>query len=383
MESEANRPAGAGRYDRLYRTDPSVAAEVRAQMGADGPGPSLLYAFHGFLDAGMIAGLAIHDLKSNGDPKRLATFDVDQLIDYRDRRPPMVLGEEGWDSVRSPDLGIDLVHDADGRPLLLMSGPEPDFKWEEFIGAVREVAEDFRVEHAVSMFGVPVPVPHTRPLTCAMPTSRIAAAAGAKVPAHTRFQVPGSAQALLQLRLQEAGLDSVALTVHVPHYLAGVAFPAGTVELLRGVGELTGLNFDTSRLEKAARVANASIDSQVNGSEELTALVHRLEHHYDRRHPRQLPARPMRIPEDLPDGDEIAREIEAYLDQQAKSGWKKSGGGVTPLEPDADTDDAGLPTDGEAPDGGPSAGGEAPDGGGPGPAGPRPSGGTPGDAPAA
>ncbi|MDR1427813.1 MAG: PAC2 family protein, partial [Bifidobacteriaceae bacterium] len=108
----------------LYSLDPAVVAE------AQGTAPVLLYAFDGFVDAGIAAGLAINDFATHGEARRLATFSADELVDYRSRRPPMVLGASGWEAVHTQELAIDLVHDAQGTGFLLMYGPEPDLRWE-------------------------------------------------------------------------------------------------------------------------------------------------------------------------------------------------------------------------------------------------------------
>ncbi|HEX5813189.1 MAG TPA: PAC2 family protein, partial [Pseudonocardia sp.] len=51
--------------------------------------PVLVMVLDGFVDAGAAARLAVESLLAAGAAQRVARFDVDQLVDYRSRRPPL------------------------------------------------------------------------------------------------------------------------------------------------------------------------------------------------------------------------------------------------------------------------------------------------------
>ena len=94
----------------------------------------------------------------------VATFDVDELHDYRARRPAMSFVRDHYESYDAPRLVVRLLEDSGGTPYLLLHGPEPDTRWEAFCEAVREVVERFGVTRVVGMGAVPMAVPHTRPI---------------------------------------------------------------------------------------------------------------------------------------------------------------------------------------------------------------------------
>ena len=50
----------------------------------------MLVALGGFMDAGHTQRLLTDHLLASGESSVVASFDADQLIDYRSRRPPMV-----------------------------------------------------------------------------------------------------------------------------------------------------------------------------------------------------------------------------------------------------------------------------------------------------
>ena len=56
---------------------------------ADGRGPVLVHALEGFSDAGHAIGLAATHLKAALDTELVASFAIDELLDYRSRRPLM------------------------------------------------------------------------------------------------------------------------------------------------------------------------------------------------------------------------------------------------------------------------------------------------------
>src|SRR5258705_12532478 len=56
--------------------------------------PVLVQALTGFVDAGSATRLAREHLLTSLDAQLIATFDADQLIDYRSRRPVMIFVED-------------------------------------------------------------------------------------------------------------------------------------------------------------------------------------------------------------------------------------------------------------------------------------------------
>ena len=136
-------------------------AEVLSDVGD----LTLVCVLTGFLDAGKSAELAAGHLAGLSDGgKVVATFDVDALHDYRARRPPVTFVRDHYTDYEAPRLVVRSLRDAGGTPYLLLTGPEPDIRWEAFARAVREVVAHFGVSRVVSLGAVPMAVPHTRPI---------------------------------------------------------------------------------------------------------------------------------------------------------------------------------------------------------------------------
>lgn len=298
----------------IYDVDPEVAARVDART-ADGRGPVLVHAVRGFVDAGSAGQLAADHLTEELPTSRLVTFDVDQLLDYRSRRPYMTFDATTWTSYAEPHLSVDLVEDTAGTPFLLLHGVEPDVQWERFTAAVRQIVERFDVPLTVGLHGIPMGIPHTRPLSVTAHATRPELVAH-----HTSWfgtvQVPASASALLELRLGEAGHDAMGFAVHVPHYLAQSAYPQASIAGLRQVERSTGLELGLGALDEAADEAVAEIDRQVRGSDEVAAVVHALEEQYDAFTRNVGRTSLLAESAELPTADELGEEFERFLAQQ-------------------------------------------------------------------
>jgi predicted ATP-grasp superfamily ATP-dependent carboligase len=281
--------------------------------------PVLVHALTGFVDAGNASRLAREHLLTVGSPRTLATFDIDQLYDYRSRRPAMLFVEDHWEHYEQPRLLLRVLRDATGTEFLLLDGPEPDLQWERFTAAVIELIERFDVRATVGLTAIPMAVPHTRPTgVTAHGTSRDLIAGFE--PWLQRVQVPGSVGNLLEFRIGQQDRDAFGFAVHVPHYVAQAEFPSAAEKLLACVSEATGLQLPTEDLHAAAETVRAEIDVQIAQADEAASLVRALEEQYDAyTRGRQGNSLLADSPAPLPTADEIGAELERFLAEQTRN----------------------------------------------------------------
>ena len=273
-------------------------------------GPVIVVALEGFLDAGNASALTVAHL-GDGDPGRVvASFEVDEFYDYRARRPPMSFTEDHYADYEAPRLVVRLMEDLLGSPYLLLTGPEPDIRWEAFARAVRAVVTHFGARLVVSLGSVPMAVPHTRPvqLTNHATSTRLLVQENVW---RGEIRVPASAQSLLELRLGEWGHDAMGFVAHIPHYVAQFDYPQAAVSLLEGLEEVTGLQWDTSPLREAGEARQVEIATQIADSDEVRDVVIGLEQQYDAFHTQA--ANLLADDEPLPSGEEIGAQFEQFL----------------------------------------------------------------------
>jgi hypothetical protein len=287
-----------------------------------GDGPVMLTALDGFLDAGSASGLAVAHLLESSPGRVVASFEVDEFYDYRARRPPMSFVRDHYSDYEAPRLVVRLMHDERSTPYLLLTGPEPDIRWEAFAEAVRTVVRHFEVRLTVSVGSVPMAVPHTRPVqvTNHATSKRLLIADNVW---RGEIRIPSSAQSLLELRLGEWGHDATGFVAHIPHYVAQFGYPEAAAAMLRQVASVTGLQWDVVALDAAAAERQAEIAEQVADSDEVRAVVAGLEQQYDAFHrdDSDYGGGPNLIQEDgalpeaseLPTGEELGAQFEQFL----------------------------------------------------------------------
>jgi hypothetical protein len=280
----------------------------------------LLVSLGGFVDAGQTQRLMTDHVLATLPHTVVASFDVDQLVDYRGRRPAMTFESDRWSSYANPSLLLYRVTDADGEPFLVLSGPEPDYQWERVVEAIHQLVGTLGVTLTVSVHGIPMAVPHTRPIgrTAHATAPRLI---GEHDPLFGALQVPGSVSALLELRLGESGHDALGFAIHVPHYLAQAQFADAAVVGLKSFVAATGLTIPAEALVAAAGLNRSEIAQEIAGSDEVTQVVEALERQYDtyiegRGRPNLL-STDIR---DLPTADEIGAEFEQFLRAQTDEG---------------------------------------------------------------
>jgi len=291
--------------EALYEFDP-----VQPQPG-ELVRPVLVHALGGFVDAGQAGRLAADHLLATLPHRVIVRFDVDQLYDYRARRPVMTFVEDHWESYDTPRLEISLVEDSAGTGFLMLTGPEPDVQWERFTTAVRLLVERFEVRLTVGVHAIPMAVPHTRPVGVTAHATRPELVAGAE-PWVSRVQVPGHMAGLLEFRLGQAGFDAAGYAVHVPHYLAQAEYPDAAATLVDSVAQVSGLRLPVGELRSAGEQVRAAVEAQVAEQPEVAEVVRALEEQYDAfvaARGRSLLAQDS----PLPTAEELGAELERFL----------------------------------------------------------------------
>jgi proteasome assembly chaperone (PAC2) family protein len=268
--------------------------------------PVLVVAMEGWIDAGAGGATALGHLLASMPTEVLASFDADELVDYRSRRPVLRISD-GVDvglTWREPELRHG--RDPEGKDVLLLVGPEPDFRWRAFTSAVVELAQELGVRLVVGLGAFPAPVPHTRPVRLAATATDGALASQVGFVSGT-IDVPAGVQAALELAFGAAGVPAVGLWARVPHYVSAMTYPPAAAALVDGLASVAELSLDAAPLHAAADATRRQVDELIAKSGEHEAMVHQLESSLD-----EVEGNPL-APGQMPSGDEIAAELERFL----------------------------------------------------------------------
>ncbi|MFT4148258.1 MAG: PAC2 family protein [Micrococcaceae bacterium] len=281
---------------------------------------SLIYLIDGFGEAGDVANVVSETMLSTLKHEFIGEFIMDDLVNYRDRRPKIIYTNNSLRNFSAPSLELYLVFDDAGIPFYLLTGQEPDFKWEQFCEVVIDLVDLLNIDHVTWLHSIPMPVPHTRPVGSYIHGNanlEVSDKAGARW--SPTVVVPSSAAHLLELRLTEASVKVTGFALHVPHYIAENAYTPAAVSGFDILSSVTGLMFNTDRLRDRARDMEQQINEQINESDEISRVVQALEDNYDKlSDDGQIHSFHYLSEETLPSADEIIAELERYLDHRDK-----------------------------------------------------------------
>ncbi|GAA0960666.1 proteasome assembly chaperone family protein [Frigoribacterium faeni] len=293
--------------------DPAGLYDLSSDASEVPDGLPLVAGLTGFADAGSAVSQLADYMLETLDHTLVASFDTDELLDYRARRPVFTFDHDHVSEVAVARLSLHLVHDDIGQPFLLLSGFEPDFQWNRFTAAVLQLVERYRVSTTTWVHSIPMPVPHTRPIGVTVSGNRADLIESLSVWKPVT-QAPANALHLIEHRLGEEGHPTAGFVLLVPHYLADTEFPDAAVAALSSISAATGLIFPTDRLREEGREFLNKVEEQVHGNTELSRLVSTLEE----RHDTYMEGNPLPSPltdQDgrVPTADALAAELEKFL----------------------------------------------------------------------
>jgi len=270
--------------------------------------PVLVVCLEGWVDAGLGATTALAALLGSGETEPVVTFNGEHFLDQRARRPVARIVNGVTTELTWPRTVVRQGRDAEGRDILFLVGPEPDFHWRAFTDAVVGLARSWRVRLVVGLGAFPAPAPHTRPIrlaaTAPSESSYLIERVGI---VQGELEVPAGVMAALEVAFGQAGTPAVSLWARVPHYVAGMPFPEASAVLVEGLADIAGLTLDSTALRRAADSSRRQVDQLIAGSSEHEEMVRKLEESIDASEGNAMGV------DEVPSGDEIAAELERFL----------------------------------------------------------------------
>jgi proteasome assembly chaperone (PAC2) family protein len=258
--------------------------------------PVMLVALSGWVDGGLAGAGALAALAEQLESARsFGSIDLADLVDLQQTRPTVSLTEGTTRSVTWPS--VDLLAGHAGRDVVLVVGPEPSIRWREFSGQLVGAAQKLGIGMAITLGGMPAAVSHRRPVgVLATASSRsVAQEVGAL---RGDYVGPTGVQTVLQVALGEAGIPAVGLWAQVPHYVAGTPSPPAIRALLERVREIARVEADLHTLDEQSDVYREKVEEGLAERPDVAQMVQQLE---------------AQEGQDLPSGDDLAREIERFL----------------------------------------------------------------------
>ncbi|CAN5660586.1 PAC2 family protein [soil metagenome] len=275
--------------------------------------PILIAGFTGWNDAAEAASTSISTLEGSWEAKRFGSFDAEEFYDFQSTRPEIKLVEGVTREIEWPENTLSAtansIEATNGRGVVLLSGPEPNFRWRSFCDAVVELARELNVELVVTLGALLADVPHSRPVSVSANSQDPALIENLGLSA-SRYEGPTGITGILHRACADANIPSVSFWAPVPHYLPAVPSPLATLGLLKGLSDLLNVEIETEHLENTATEYQEQVSTAVSQDSDLTSYVQMLEERYD--------VQAAEGTRDLPSGDELAQELENFLKEQRR-----------------------------------------------------------------
>jgi hypothetical protein len=258
--------------------------------------PVVVAAFDGWIDAAGAATGCANQLALGGET--VVAFDSDVLTDYRSRRPVLDVIDGVLNQIAWPQLSIRRRRVGE-RDLLVLVGPEPDFRWRELGEDMSGLALRLGVTEWVTLGAIPAAVPHTR-ATNVFATASVPGLLRDDVEQGPQglLRVPSAALSSIELSVMGAGIRCVGFYAQVPHYVGG-PFASGSIALLEQVERHLGVEVGLGSLPEEALAQRGRLDAAVEDDPTTKAYVDQLEAGM--------------AEERIPSGDELGAEIERFL----------------------------------------------------------------------
>lgn len=275
--------------------------------------PVLIAGFTGWNDAAEAASLAVSTIGEQWGAKRFGGFDGEEFYDYQTTRPQIKLVEGVTRTIEWPENELSAtearVGALDGSGAILLSGPEPNFRWRTFSQAVVDLARELDVRLVITLGALLADVPHSRPVSVSANAQDPSLVDNLGLTA-SRYEGPTGITGVLHRYCASKNLPSVSFWASVPHYLPSVPSAPAALALMQSLSNLLGTSFDTANLESSSEDYQRQVSVAVAQDSDLASYVRTLEERYD--------AQTESGERNLPSGDELAKELERFLREKGE-----------------------------------------------------------------
>lgn len=262
----------------------------------------MIVAFEGWNDAGEAASTALEHLQLSWDAEPVGELDPDEYYDFQVTRPTVHMVDGVTRRVSWPTTTLSSCKpDGTDKEIILVVGPEPNFRWRSFCSELLEYAEDLGVGTIVTLGALLADTAHTRPVpvTGSAYDTEAAERHGLE---HSKYEGPTGITGVFQNACIESGVPAISVWAAVPHYVSHPPSPKATLALLRKLEDVLDMEIPIGTLPEQAEQWERTVTELAEDDEEITEYVRTLEERGD-----------AELKLDEASGEKIAADIERYL----------------------------------------------------------------------
>ena len=270
-------------------------------------GRVLIVALDGWTDAGMASTGAVSYIKDKLASELLIEVDDQDYFDLLRQRPIIVLDEHGerdflWPSIELFGPGPRTPIQQKDLSLYFLTGQEPALQWQHLISELVEVIEDRDIQAVIMLGSLAAETPHTRPIKV-YKNSQTASVRNALGIERSNYDGRAGFMSVLGHAIEKAGIPTISIWAQVPHYVASMPSPKAALALINDLEIMLGFTVDHKEISEAAFEWERSVDTFVEGDEDLQNYITVLEKTRDEAEAEELTT------------DQLALEFEKFLRQ--------------------------------------------------------------------
>lgn len=295
--------------------------------------PTLLFAFAGWADAADSATHALRYLVRHLKGEKFAEIDPEEFYNFTRVRPKTKFDDQGERYIEWPANEFYAIRcDDAATDLIVLVGIEPNLRWKSFSNAIVDTVKELGVAKVIQVGALLDAVPHTRDArvtgTATSPELR-GMLRGIEV-RRSRYTGPTGISGVLTAALTQAGIATVSLWGHAPHYLQVSPNPKVSLRLINGLQKLLDIGISVEALESQGLNFERRVEQALSDEPEVMAYVQRLEAQWDSAGAEgssEEPAEGSQVGDgEMPDPDQAVRGIEEFLRQARETDPDQDGG---------------------------------------------------------
>ncbi len=270
-------------------------------------GRVLIVALDGWTDAGMASTGAVSYIKDKLSSELLVGLDDQDYFDLLRQRPIIVLDEHGerdfvWPSIELFGPGPKTEVQGKDLSLYFLTGQEPALQWQFLITELLEIIEDRDIQAVIMLGSLAAETPHSRQIKI-YKNSQTASVRNALGIERSNYDGRAGFLSVLGHAIEKAGLPTISIWAQVPHYVASMPSPKAALALINDLEIMLGFTVDHREILESAFEWERSVDTFVEGDEDLLNYIATLEKTRDEAEAEEMTT------------DQLALEFEKFLRQ--------------------------------------------------------------------
>lgn len=243
--------------------------------------PLMVVAFEGWNDAGDAATMAVGHLSQKWMARSFAEIDPEDFYDFTASRPQVRLTDGVTREIVWPANTFSAGSIAgSNRPVILLSGVEPQLRWRSFCELVLMVVRAYDVQLVLTLGALLADAPHTRPVRITGTATDPDVISRLRLQRST-YQGPTGIVGVLHDALSREKVQSASIWAAVPHYLPGTPSPKAALALVERAASMLSTTVPVLDLQIASAQYERQVNEVVDADEDMVRYVRQLEESAD------------------------------------------------------------------------------------------------------